>query len=93
MGLGPGLLKGMLLHRFSRVWLFATSWVIALPGSFIHGILQAKNTGVGAISFSRGSSRPRTFSKYRLYTETCYYRLPSFGIFKNRIDSHSSWMI
>ena len=47
MGLGLGLLKGMLLHRFSCVWLFATSWVIALPGSFVHGILQAKNTGVG----------------------------------------------
>ena len=29
------------------------------PGSSVPGILQAKNTGVGAILFSRRSSRPR----------------------------------
>ena len=29
------------------------------PGSFLHGILQARVLEWGAISFSRGSSRPR----------------------------------
>ena len=29
------------------------------PGSFVHGILQARTLEWGAISFSRGSSRPR----------------------------------
>ena len=31
----------------------------SLPGSFVHGILQAKILEWVAISFSRGSSRPR----------------------------------
>ena len=29
------------------------------PGSSFHGIFPGKNTGVGCISFSRGSSQPR----------------------------------
>ena len=31
----------------------------SLPGSYLHGILQARVLEWGAISFSRGSSRPR----------------------------------
>ena len=37
----------------------ATSWTVALPGSPVHGILQARILEWVAISFSRGSSRPR----------------------------------
>ena len=33
------------------------------PGSFVHGVLQAKILGWVAISFSRGSSRPREQTK------------------------------
>ena len=40
----------------SHVRLFATAWTSSLPGSSLHGILQAR---VLAISFSRGSSQPR----------------------------------
>jgi len=31
----------------------------SLPGSYVHGIFQARILGWVAISFSRGSSRPR----------------------------------
>ena len=39
----------------SCVWLFVTPW----PGSFVHGILQARILEWVAISFSRGSSQAR----------------------------------
>ena len=34
----------------------------SLPCSSVHGILQGKNTGMVAISFFRGSSRPRDWT-------------------------------
>ena len=44
-----------------RVWLFATPRTVCSPlGSSVHGLLQARMLEWGAISFSRGSSRPRT---------------------------------
>ena len=42
---------------FSHVQLFATSWT--LPGSSVHGILQARTQEWVAIPLSRGSSWPR----------------------------------
>ena len=39
--------------------LFATPWTSSLPGSSLHGILQARVLEWVAISFSRGSSQPR----------------------------------
>ena len=42
----------------SRVWLFATLWTVAQPGSSVHGVLQARILERVAISFSRGSSWP-----------------------------------
>ena len=42
----------------SHVWLFATPWT-SLPGSSIHGILQARILQWLASPFSRGSSQPR----------------------------------
>ena len=47
------------VKSFSRVWLFATPWASSLPGFSLHGILQARVLEWVAISFSRGSSRPR----------------------------------
>ena len=35
-----------------------TPWTVALPGSFVHGISQARILEWVAISFSRGSSQP-----------------------------------
>ena len=40
----------------SGVRLFATPWTGSLPGSSLHGILQARVLELVAISFSRGSS-------------------------------------
>ena len=37
----------------------AIPWTIALPGSSVHGISQVRILEWIAISFSRGSSRPR----------------------------------
>ena len=36
-----------------------TPWTVTLPGSSVHGILQARILKWVAISFSRGSSQPR----------------------------------
>ena len=36
-----------------------TPWTIALPGSSVHGISQARLLGWVVISFSRGSLQPR----------------------------------
>ena len=55
------------VKSLSRVRLFATPWTVAyqalpscsLSGSSIHGIFQARVLEWIAISFSRGSSRPR----------------------------------
>ena len=48
----------VVVKLLSRVRLFATPWT-SLPGSSVHGILQARILEWGAISFSRGSSQPR----------------------------------
>ena len=45
-----------MLSRFSRVWLFETPMDCSSPGSFVHGILQARMLKWVAIPFSRGSS-------------------------------------
>ena len=41
------------------VWLFVTPRNYSLPGSSIYGIFQARILEWVAISYSRGSSRPR----------------------------------
>ena len=47
------------MKSLSHVRLFATPWTGSLPGSSVHGILQARLLEWVAISFSRGSSWPR----------------------------------
>ena len=49
----------MKVKSLSRVRLFVTPWTSSLPGSSLHGILQARVLEWVAIAFSRGSSRPR----------------------------------
>ena len=44
---------------FSRVRLFVTPWTVSLPGSYVHGILQARILEWVAISFSKGFPQPR----------------------------------
>ena len=44
----------------------------SLPGSSIHGILQARILEWVAISFSRGSSRPRDQTQVSLIAGRCF---------------------
>ena len=39
--------RACLLSRFSHVWLSATQWTVASPGSPVHADSPSKNTGVG----------------------------------------------
>ena len=49
------------MKSLSRVRLFATPWTVAYqaPQATVHGLFQARILEWVAISFSRGSSRPR----------------------------------
>ena len=62
------------VKSLSRVWLFETPWTVcSLPGSSVHGIFQARVLEWVAISFSRGSSRPRDQTQvYSHCTQTVY---------------------
>ena len=54
------LLRKVKVKLLSCVQLFATLWTVAFQaGSPVHGIFQARVLEWVAISFSRGSSRPR----------------------------------
>ena len=50
------------LSLFSHVWLFEIPWIVALWGSSVHGILQARILEWVAILSSRGSSPPRDWN-------------------------------
>ena len=57
----------------SHVRLFATPWTVAyLPGSSLHGILQARVLEWVAISFSRGSSLPRDRTRVSRIPGRCF---------------------
>ena len=51
----------------------------SLPGSSIHGIFQATVLEWGAISFSRGSSQPRDWTRGLLHRRQTLYRLSHQG--------------
>ena len=56
------------------VWLFVTPWIVAHPGSSVHGISQARILEWFAISFSRG------------YSQTCSLGVPRPGILHWQAD-------
>ena len=49
----------VVVYSLSCVWLFCDLMDCSLPGSSVHGISQARILEWVAVSFSRGSSRPR----------------------------------
>ena len=51
------LTKGIVVQLLSCVQLFCNPMDYSLPGSFVHGIFQARILTWVAISFSRGSSQ------------------------------------
>ena len=52
----------------------------SLPGSSVHGIFQARVLEWGAITFSRGSSRPRDQTQVSLIVGRCFYHLRGIKI-------------
>ena len=62
-------LKVMLL---SHVQLFCDPMDCSLPGSSVHGLFQARVLGSLAISFSRGSSRPRDWTLLSHIASRCF---------------------
>ena len=55
-----GIILPLTMHECSVVSSsFVSLWTVALPGSSVHGIFQARMLERVAISFSRGSSQPR----------------------------------
>ena len=50
----------------------ATPWTVALPGSSVHGIFQARILEWIAISFSRRSSRPRDWTWISRIVGRCF---------------------
>ena len=55
----------------------------SLPSFSVHGIFQARVLEWVAISFSRGSSRPRDSTQVLLIVGRCFYRLSHQGSPKN----------
>ena len=53
-------------RSLSHVWLIATPWTLA-PGCSVHGILQARNTGVGSHSLLQGSNPGLLRCRWILY--------------------------
>ena len=45
---------------------------VSLPGSSVHGIFQARVLGWVAVSFSRGSSRPRDWTQVSSIADRCF---------------------
>ena len=73
MGPNPIWKKGRKkVKLLSRVQLFATPWTIALPGSSVRGILQARVLEWAAISFSRGSSQPSDRTRVSRVAGRCF---------------------
>ena len=68
----PDSPRPCVLSRFSYVQLFATPWTLAHQTPPVHGILQARILEWVAMSFFRGSSRPRDL--------TCISYISGIGI-------------
>ena len=67
------------MKSLSRVRLFATPMDYSLPGYSIHWIFQARVLEWGAISFSRGSSRPRDRTRVSRIVGRRFYCLSHQG--------------
>ena len=57
--------SGKVTHTYmlNCVWLFCDPMDCSLPGSYVHGILQARIYRVIAVSFSSGASQPRDWTR------------------------------
>ena len=62
------------VNSLSRVQLFGDRMNCSPPGSSLHGILQARILEWVAVSFSRGSSRPRDRTRVSRIPGRCFNR-------------------
>jgi len=60
-----------------HVWLFETPWTVAHQGPSVHGIFQARILEWIAISFSRGSSRPKDQTCFSCIADKFFTAEPS----------------
>ena len=56
-------ISSIIIVMVSYVQLFCNPWTVAQPGSSVHGIFQARILEWVAISYSRGSSWPRDWTR------------------------------
>ena len=78
------------VQLLSRDWLFATIWIVALPGSSVHGISQARILEWVAISFSRRSSPPRDWTRVSCLGRWILYHWAIWKALRYRIPG-SKW--
>ena len=85
------ILALLLLSHFSHVQLFVTLWTLALPGSSVHGISQARILEWVAIPFSRGSSGPQGSNLHVLCLLHCR-RIPyCWSLSREHSGKESAW--
>ena len=60
-------LKCIYIQSLSRVWFFASSWIVACQGSSVYGISQARMEWT-VISSSRASSWPRDWAHVSFFS-------------------------
>ena len=64
------------VHGIAKSWTWLSNWTdrgCSLPGSSVHGILQARKLEWVAIPFSRGSSQPRDWTQFSLHCRQILY--------------------
>ena len=72
-GINYQIIKLKKVKSLSHVQLFLTPWTVcSLPGSSVHGIFQAGVLEWVAMSFSRGSSQPRDWSRVSHIVGRCF---------------------
>ena len=85
-------LARMYIHTYilSHVWL-CSSMDCSLPGSSVHGILQARILEWVAISFTRGSSWPRDRTCVSCIGRQILYHLSHLGELVQQFPKCASW--
>ena len=80
------------VYVFSRVWLFATPWAVALQAPLSMGIFQARVLEWVAMPCSRGSSQPREWTRVSWTGRWILYHLSRQGApsYLMKCESHST---
>ena len=94
---GGGCSRSIVVAQsLSHVQLFVNPWTVALPGSSVHGIFQARILEWVAIPFSRGSSRSRDITHICIagwFFTTVSPEKPSRSITNNQVSEVGRWRL